>query len=264
MRKYVGLMLIAILALSNLMIIKPVNSEITKPSIPEFTVKLADNSYDIPTTYSIDPYTGVNVTHPGHRVVNRTVELVIKNQPFVSTNIDGWNISFYYNVRIKGHYSEDWLTLYTPTVTPYYAQQNSENTVVSFQISNSNSYLSVGPLSGLPLNAQIDFQVQALIGYVHRVKNASATNPLEMFPWVFEGETSAWSSTQTISISDGSTSVSSSQPTATTTPDTSGTQSVNQSGLDWMQVATVALLVTIAVLLALVVVFLHRRSINKN
>lgn len=136
MRKYVGLMLIAILALSNLMIIKPVNSEITKPSIPEFTVKLADNSYDIPTTYSIDPYTGVNVTHPGHRVVNRTVELVIKNQPFVSTNIDGWNISFYYNVRIKGHYSEDWLTLYTPTVTPYYAQQNSENTVVSFQISN--------------------------------------------------------------------------------------------------------------------------------
>ena len=29
-------------------------SSITKPSVPEFTVKLIDSSYDVPTTYSID------------------------------------------------------------------------------------------------------------------------------------------------------------------------------------------------------------------
>ena len=28
---------------------------IPKPSVPEFTIELVDNSYDVPTTYSVDP-----------------------------------------------------------------------------------------------------------------------------------------------------------------------------------------------------------------
>lgn len=40
-------------------------NEIPKPSIPEFTVKLVDNSYDVTTTYSIDPFTGENIIHYG-------------------------------------------------------------------------------------------------------------------------------------------------------------------------------------------------------
>lgn len=199
MPKIICLALTALLTVSSLLITS-VHSEVTKPSIPDFTTRLVDNSYDVLTTYSTDPYTGSTITHPAHRVTNQSVELVIKNQPFVSTTIEGWSTSFFYNVRMKGHYGEDWLTLYNPTVTPYYAQLDSENTVISLPYSVSDAHLSVGPLSGLPLNTEIDFQVEALAGYVHRVSNSSATNPLEMFPRVFEGETSGWSSTQTLTI----------------------------------------------------------------
>jgi hypothetical protein len=92
-------------------------ASITKPSVPQFTVKLVDSSYDIPTTYLIDPYTGANVTHPSHRVDNKTIELTIKNQPFVPYLVQegnsNWTTSFYYNVRVKGHYKDDWITLYS-------------------------------------------------------------------------------------------------------------------------------------------------------
>ncbi|MDR1993098.1 MAG: hypothetical protein LBQ98_06360 [Nitrososphaerota archaeon] len=221
-----------------------------------------DNSYDVPPTWSIDPYTGANVTHSGYRVENRTVELIIKNQPFVSTNIDGWDTDFYYNVRIKGHFSEDWLTLYTPTITPYYAQSNSENTIISFNIQIQESYLSVGPLSELPLNAKIDFQVQALIGYVHRIYNASATHLLDKYPWVFEGKTSAWSNTQTLPLTETLPTPTSNLQSPTPTPNSSGSTSTDDLALDWLQVITVVLLVAIVVSLVCVVAFLNKLHAN--
>ena len=54
------------------------------PSVPEFTVKFVDFSYYVPTTTSIDPYTGQNITNQGYYVENRTIELSINNQPFNS------------------------------------------------------------------------------------------------------------------------------------------------------------------------------------
>ena len=33
-------------------------NDIPKPSIPEFTLKFEDNSYYVPPTYEINPYTG--------------------------------------------------------------------------------------------------------------------------------------------------------------------------------------------------------------
>jgi hypothetical protein len=42
--------------------------------------------------------------------------------------------------------------------------------------------------------SQTDIQVEAMIGYVHRVIEGNSA------PWVFTGETSGWSETQTISI----------------------------------------------------------------
>ena len=249
MRKTVCLLIIALLALSSLMIIQPVNSQITKPSVPEFSIKLVDNSYDVPTTYSTDPYTGATVTNPSHRVTNRTVELVIKNQPFSSKSVDGWTISFFYNVRMKGHYGQDWQTLYNPLVTPMYMQKNSENTVISF-----------GELAS---DAIIDFQVQALVGYVHRIANGSATNQLDMYPWVFDGETSDWSNTQTLTMSNYVPSL-----TATSTPTDSSqnpTSTANQPtcvlfGLDLLGVIVVVMLGAIIVLLVFVVFYLRRRS----
>ena len=76
------------------------------PTIPEFTVKFIDSSYATPATYSIDPYTGQNVTHNGFYVVNKTIEVTIKNQQFDKA------FSLYYNIRVKEHSAENWTNRY--------------------------------------------------------------------------------------------------------------------------------------------------------
>ncbi len=192
----------------------------TKPAIPEFTVKFEDNSYDAPATYSIDPYTGTKVTHPSHRVDNKTIELKIKNQPFVQYNDDG-GLTFYYNVRVKGHYAENWINIYSPAVRPL-TPSNSDYTVLSFLLTLSpsapdqgytlytDSYSNI--LTGLPSNAQIDFQVEALRGYLSRTVIFAS--------WHFTGEESGWSNTQTITINESTSSPTQSptEPTPSETP----------------------------------------------
>ena len=184
---------------------------ITRPSVPEFTVKFTDSSYTTPTTYSIDPYTGQNVTHHGSYVANKTIELTIKNQPFVPyyDASSGWNISLYYDIRVKGHYEENWTRLYLREDMPYLSENvpsesASEYTVLSYhsyQPNSENTFIMGGKLMDFPLGSQVDFQVQALAGYIHRVWNPNATNQLDMYPYVFAGEESGWSNTQTLTIS---------------------------------------------------------------
>lgn len=57
-------------------------ASIPTPSVPEFTLKYVDNSYDVPssTTTTTDPYTGEQTitTEPGYHVANETIEVTIK------------------------------------------------------------------------------------------------------------------------------------------------------------------------------------------
>ena len=170
---------------------------IPKPSVPEFTLKYIDSSYDVPATTSIDQYTGKTVTNQGYHVENRTIQLTIRNQPFTSYIQNGQNISFYYNVREKGQYAQtdNWITIFNPDVG-FRIQSKSDYTTLYFSI-DRNGFPFWGHLVD---GGSVDFQVQALIGSVHRVYNASSTSQLAMFPWVFEGQSSAWSSTQTTTI----------------------------------------------------------------
>jgi hypothetical protein len=98
---------------------------------------------------------------------------------------------------MKGHFTDNWTELYNPNVD-YPIQSNSDYTLVYSLNADGN---------GVTLGYQIDFQVQALIGAVHRGYNASATDQLEMYPYVFSGEISDWSNTQTITIPSTSTSL---------------------------------------------------------
>lgn len=194
--------------------VKPAHAQsIPTPSVPEFTVKFVNASYEVPTSYSTDPYTGQNVTHSSYFVENSSIELTITNQPFVSlliiSTVQPWNISLFYNVRMKGHYSENWTTLYSPDYW-YPTQSNSDYTVMTFlvvlsQYSQSGfdieSYYAQASsyhptLTGIPANAKIDFQVEAMIGYLSRIYD-----PYNFNPWTFTGQTSDWSNTQTITIS---------------------------------------------------------------
>jgi hypothetical protein len=74
-RKLAALILLAILAGTSLMIFGMASAQsILKPSVPEFTVQLIDNSYDVPVTQTIDHYTGEIITHPSHHVENKSIE----------------------------------------------------------------------------------------------------------------------------------------------------------------------------------------------
>jgi hypothetical protein len=206
MSKILVLMLCTLLALSSLAMFGYVSAQsIPTPSVPEFILEFVDNSYDVPPTYEIDPYTGENITHPGYHVERITLEMKIKNQPFVSyyDADSGWNISFYYDIRIKGFYSEDWIGLYYAS-DGYPTQSDSDYTVISLGTLGETglSLVTNARMIDVPSGGQVDFQVEAMIGYVSRVYNPNATNQLTMFPWQFTGEKSGWSAPQTLTIEE--------------------------------------------------------------
>jgi hypothetical protein len=166
------------------------------------------------------------------RFVPSSLEVKIKNQSlagYVGTN--GSNQSLYYCFRFKNHENmQDWN--YAPiyyvgssSYGTYYKASNSDYTVVSFPL---GSY----PLTGILGSGQIDLQVMALIG------NEVPTNYENGTVYGFDGVTSVWSSTQTITIP-----ISSSSPTATPTTSIQG----------W--VAAVTLVVVLAVAAGLLVYF---------
>ena len=215
MRKCAMLMLITCLVASSLMALTVTSTTAQagyKPSVPQFTVKLVDSSYDVPPIYTTDPYTGEPTTKPGYRIENNTIEITIKNQPFTPyTDTNGITYYLYYTVQSKGRFGEDW--------------QNWGSTV---QIKNpygggfvsSPEYLQgsivSGSANGYTNGAQVDFRVEAIIG--HYVPDS----PDHMFPqyWFEVDVSSGWSNVQTITI----TSETSSSPSQTTTwsPVTSG------------------------------------------
>ena len=202
------------------------NSGILKPYVPEFTVELIDLSYDVPTTYSTDPYTGETITHPGHRVTNKTIELTIRNQPFdYSANDVTYHL--FYNVRIKPHFEENWNELY-PLVERHNSSYNSFSWPYSLYVSDSapcesNSEFIILSLSAYySPNAQVDFQVEAIIGhdsqfwYIEHVLAPMYGGYYK--PAIAYDTTSGWSNTQTLTISESQTPTSSPEPTPSQEP----------------------------------------------
>jgi hypothetical protein len=186
------------------------------PSVPVFTVNLVAYPYDVPsvTTTSIDQYTGEEIvnTTPGYRVENRSIEITIKNQPFTPyTDADGNEINLYYNVRAKGHFGDNWEELYSfgnPSST-HPIQSSSEYTILSLP-------------ANYPDGAQVDFQVEARLGYYYNTMAGHQTIPMNRLA---SAGSSGWSSTQTLTI-DWNNAIVFGEPEATgdtETPDTSTT-----------------------------------------
>ena len=89
------------------MLAKPAFAQ-TTPSVPQFTVKYVDLSYNVAPTTTTNPFTGQQTTNDnGYYVDNRTLIFTINNQPFTPyQNSSGNEISMYYNFRAKGHYGD--------------------------------------------------------------------------------------------------------------------------------------------------------------
>ncbi len=189
---------------------------IPKPSIPEFTLKLVDHSYDVEPLYSFDPYTGKNMTsHASYHVENKSIEVWIKNQHISQYSDEKGNvIRTYYNIRAKGHF-EDWKWALSPN--EYLTPTGSEFTIVTFGFGEENSpYSYKFWLGSIANGGQIDFQVEALSGYYTRIYGTPQppvpgipgyhpdATPYIPFNDVFTGEESGWSNTQTITIPEAS------------------------------------------------------------
>jgi hypothetical protein len=240
---FVGLLFVAMQLLASMSV--GAATSIPKPAVPEFTVKLVDSSYDIPTTYSIDPYTGENMTHLGSHVERRTIEFKIKTQPFTpfwvqeSPSAANWSVNFYYNIRVKGHFSEHWTEMFLASDGYPSQDYESDYRVLSYQGEYSSTegmkFNAGSIMTSFPPGAQVDFQVEAMIGYVSREYAGNYTSP---FP---------------------------STPQDTTTPTgVSNPQTAVLLGLDWIQLAMLALLTVIAGLLVAVIVYLRKKSTKGN
>jgi hypothetical protein len=207
-----ALILILLLALSSLSLFfveRTYGQSTTELSAPDLTARLIDNSYDVPVTHTIDPYSGQEITNPAHNVQNYTIQLSINNQPYEN------QYNLYYNIRVKGHFAENWDSpLYQYDASPL--KTNSTYTFLNF-IQGSSSYF-YGPNHGY-IHApygQLDFQAEAFVGGSVFVPPSDGT-PIGS-GWHFKVlEESNWSNTQTITIPETSASTSPS-PNPTPTP----------------------------------------------
>jgi hypothetical protein len=234
--------------------------------IPEFTIQLADHSYDVPstTTSTTDPYTGniTVTTQPSYHFENKTIDFTIPNQPHASGFVPHfYGVNLYYDIRTKGHFANDWEELYVFNVdtNTLPVAPNASFTYVSIPRSN-NSY------------GGVDFQMRAINGTI------KATFPGIDSPFGYwRYEASGWSSIHTVNMSDGSIvitpyvnptfaptvtpsptaqpgtiSPSPIQPTVTAT-ESSAQPTGNNSALDvtgFLFAAVIALVIAIAVLAA--------------
>jgi hypothetical protein len=139
---------------------------IPKPSVPEFTVKLVDLSYDVPASSSINPYTGKTLINPAEHVDNRSIEFKIKNQPSTPYLDDksSFIVKLYFNIRTRGYFGGNWTEVFSVD-NAHPVQSNSDYTIISLPLGGD-----VGPFASLPTdsNSQIDFQVEAMMGYFSR------------------------------------------------------------------------------------------------
>jgi hypothetical protein len=271
MRKYVVLTLIVVLLLSSLLTALPPSTALTKPSTPKFTIEKITDSYDVPTTYTTDPYTGKTIVdRQGYRIENTYYALKIKNQPLSFTpyiSKDNVEVNLYYQYRYKGHYAdgEYWQPSSTGTsTTEKYRQSDSEYTFIALDLWH--------PREG----DQFDIQVRVFIGGRAEVICMILTGciaPGIPDTVVEGGPISDWSSTQTLTYDNvGSTSIPQSPdkptPTINTGIDNSDTSTSNPPalgnfsllGLDWTNIIIIALLGSVVILLTIIIISRHKKS----
>ncbi len=191
MSRYLCLCLVVILAISSLSLVKPINAQtIPKPSVPEFNLSLVGPAYVVPTTYHLDQNTGQIVADVGYTNEYSAVVITIKNQPYDTTYG-----SLFYNIRLKNHERNDsWLypldNLFRMFQT--YPTQSTDSDYTNITLTIQSNSLLVG--------VQNDIQVEAMLGNIGRHQEYSDTGQYLGAPYVFNGQTSDWSNTQTIMI----------------------------------------------------------------
>ena len=121
----------------------------------------------------------------------------IKNQPFTRYNLPNLpngsfsgDIGFYYNVRYKGHFGNDWTEIYGYHNVDFISQ-NYGSEYTNFTINWQD----------FPEGAQIDYQVKAMIGFEGETFIGPFPKPIII------GEESDWSNTLTLFFTKNQTAI---------------------------------------------------------
>ena len=260
--KSFSLLLIVLLAVSSLIMAKPAFAQPvptpsftgTPPSVPIFTVQLGGPSINVPTTYSLNSNTGQVVAQIGYTNEYSYVVITIKNQPFTPFNDSQGNpISFYYNVQINtsNETGGGWLDIYQAYNGCPTQSTDSDYTNLSIGIEGQMGVLS---LAGFYLH----IQVEANIGYIGREVVSSSSGQFLGVPYVFVGDTSGWSNTETVTVPANmplSASPAPASSTSTLTPSPT-LMSVSSASCASSSLITNIALVVIAILLAIIIFLL--------
>jgi hypothetical protein len=253
-----------------------------KPPVPEFTLNLVNHPIDIPATtptYTTDPYTGeTKLQSPGsaeYMIDNWTIELWIPNKQFNDPNGSS-TFHLYYDVRTKGHFEQNWRDLYAPFYSTYDSkafipngspsQSNKVYTVITYS-AYFPPYYSY-PQVSYPPNAQVDFQVSALLG--HDSEIFVNDHPLAPYPIGHEEPATAydiqsdWGATQTLTISNSSLSSSTPQNPTVSTPFSIPvqTQTFTPTPTTVPELSWVAIFPMFLVMFAVALLVKHRKTVN--
>lgn len=260
---------------------------ITKPAVPEFSVRLVSHPYDVPpkTTTTVDQYTGkeTSYTQPGYRVENQSIEITIKNQPFTPYNLTahtGYNhetgetytydrnvtVNFYYNINVKGHYGSEWKAVGSSLSSVYEGPQSN------VQLDSEYSVISI-KAEDYPNDAVLDFRVQAAIGYY-----TAWGRSVIIMGYDFYGQESDWSSIKQLTLGSPQTptpaptvqptvmsTVTPTLPPSSTlspiaTPIQSNPQTETNLTLSWEQDALIICVAVIATLIVALVVSRRKKA----
>jgi hypothetical protein len=211
--------------------VKPASAQsIPTLSVPQFIAQFVPSFTEVPATTTTNPFTGQNETSPSYFVDHSYIQLTIQNQPSNGNTI-------YYNVRMKGHFADNWLNIYDPIngegendpvngaggqIYPVQAGINSTVIIYTFNLYNDGDWI-IGnyppiDLAYLPNNSQFDFQVQAETGTFAKVAKGLALG----YSYVFTAQSaSGWSDTQTVTVNPTT-------PTPTPTVPASPVETLNQ------------------------------------
>jgi hypothetical protein len=171
----------------------------------------------VPPVYGTDPFTNETIVlEEGYHVQNKTIKLVIKNQPCnLHNDSDDNPIYLYHSIRVKGHYADSW---WYPDYSSYIQLDENEShvnyigavgeyTKKTFRIVGNNDTKITSKKLEVSEGGQVDFQVKAFIGYRNRVNGTfvpgvPSNDPTDPIPhhYVFSGQTSEWSEIQTLSV----------------------------------------------------------------
>jgi hypothetical protein len=216
---------------------------IQKPSVPQFTLSFEGPSFQRNTTYQLDPNSGQVVADLGFTNQYTSIVLTIKNQPF-----DSDSGKLYYGVQVKNQNTgNQWQNV---TYDGPYPEQisDSDTTILRLNIQGQWSLPSIA-------GAKTDIRVQAMLG------NFYYGHVYTFGGWLFDGQVSGWSSTQTVEVPANVQLTPTPPPNSSTYPQSSiqNPAGALTDSLSWLNVGLIGGLGVVIALLIVVIAFMHRR-----